>query len=269
MRTAERQVKSGLNCRTAKSMHRNPGFTCRAASSAEAEQRSKRLPSGGCAPTRKFSFYAPRLNEPIEPMTGTTPRSPLPRACITSLEAFNSEKVRKRLGNPEVVTLEAAVDKALLSAFAYGTPAVQSGRHTRPRPPHDKGHASRPAPRPVGGPRRHDGEAEEVRHHLGVPADRGAEPHRSPDPQQPGLRVAKGPQGDPARQHGSKTASRKPIADNQTASSGNNSLHLCVCFRDRLLRPDNHRHLQSADPSVGEALSWKSEPFDGLWRPLD
>jgi hypothetical protein len=37
--------------------------------------------------------------------------------CITSLEAFDSEKVRKRLGNPEVVTLEAAIDKALSSAF--------------------------------------------------------------------------------------------------------------------------------------------------------
>jgi hypothetical protein len=43
--------------------------------------------------------------------------------CITSLEAFDSQKVRKRFGNPEVVTLEAAIDKALSSAFGYGTPA--------------------------------------------------------------------------------------------------------------------------------------------------
>src|SRR5271169_1619382 len=42
---------------------------------------------------------------------------------ITSLEAFDSQKVRKRFGNPEVLTLEAAIDKALSSAFGYGTPA--------------------------------------------------------------------------------------------------------------------------------------------------
>ena len=43
--------------------------------------------------------------------------------CITSLEAFDYQKMRKRFGNPEVVTLEAAIDKALSSAFGYGTPA--------------------------------------------------------------------------------------------------------------------------------------------------
>ena len=41
--------------------------------------------------------------------------------CITSLEAFDSQKVRKRFGNPEVVTLEAAIDKALSPTFGYGT----------------------------------------------------------------------------------------------------------------------------------------------------
>src|ERR1700741_3826098 len=38
--------------------------------------------------------------------------------------------------------------------------------------------------------------------HVGVPADRGADLHRAPDPQQPGLRVVEGPQGDPARHQG-------------------------------------------------------------------
>ena len=43
--------------------------------------------------------------------------------CVTSLEAFDSQKLRKRFGNPEVLALGAAIDKALSSAFGYGTPA--------------------------------------------------------------------------------------------------------------------------------------------------
>jgi hypothetical protein len=43
--------------------------------------------------------------------------------CIASLEVFDHQKVRKRFSNPDVVTLEAAIDKALSSAFGYGTPA--------------------------------------------------------------------------------------------------------------------------------------------------
>ena len=41
--------------------------------------------------------------------------------CITSLEAFNPQKAQKR--SPAVLALEAAIDKALSSAFGYGTPA--------------------------------------------------------------------------------------------------------------------------------------------------
>jgi hypothetical protein len=41
--------------------------------------------------------------------------------CITSLEAFDLQKARK--GAPAVFELEAAIDKALSSAFGYGTPA--------------------------------------------------------------------------------------------------------------------------------------------------
>jgi hypothetical protein len=39
--------------------------------------------------------------------------------CITSLEAFDLQKARKRA--PAVLELEAAIDKALSSAFGYGT----------------------------------------------------------------------------------------------------------------------------------------------------
>ena len=45
------------------------------------------------------------------------------RKCIKRLEAFDPEKVQKRFGVPEVLTLEEAIDKALLAAFGYGTPA--------------------------------------------------------------------------------------------------------------------------------------------------
>jgi hypothetical protein len=41
--------------------------------------------------------------------------------CITSLEAFDPQKARKRA--PAVLALESAIDKALASAFGYGTPA--------------------------------------------------------------------------------------------------------------------------------------------------
>jgi hypothetical protein len=39
--------------------------------------------------------------------------------CVTSLEAFDPQKARKRA--PMVLALEAAIDKALSSAFGYGT----------------------------------------------------------------------------------------------------------------------------------------------------
>jgi hypothetical protein len=43
------------------------------------------------------------------------------RKCITGLEAFDPQKARNRA--PAVLELEAAIDKALSSAFGYGTPA--------------------------------------------------------------------------------------------------------------------------------------------------
>jgi hypothetical protein len=43
------------------------------------------------------------------------------RTCVTKLEAFDLQKARNRA--PAVLELEAAIDKALSSAFGYGTPA--------------------------------------------------------------------------------------------------------------------------------------------------
>jgi len=89
--------------------------------------------------------------------------------CITSLEAFDPQKIRKRFGNPEVITLEAAIDKALSSAFGYGTPAylrynlaakLDSG-------PLITNTALRSAAlRPVGGPARHDAQTHEAREYF-------------------------------------------------------------------------------------------------------
>ena len=45
------------------------------------------------------------------------------KKCIRDLEAFDPQKVPKRFGVPEVVALEAAIDKALSSAFGQGTSA--------------------------------------------------------------------------------------------------------------------------------------------------
>src|SRR5580658_1506465 len=65
----------------------------------------------------------PQPRAPI--LTGGQKRRRIERLqkCITDLETFDHQKVRKRFGNPEVVTLEAAIDNALSSAFGYGTPA--------------------------------------------------------------------------------------------------------------------------------------------------
>jgi hypothetical protein len=89
--------------------------------------------------------------------------------CITSLEAFDSQKVRKRFGNPEVVTLEAAIDKALSSAFGYGTPAYMRfnvAAKLDPGPLITNAALRSAALRPVGGPARHDAQAHEARQHF-------------------------------------------------------------------------------------------------------
>jgi hypothetical protein len=89
--------------------------------------------------------------------------------CITSLEAFDSQKVRNRFGNPEVVTLEAAIDKALSSAFGYGTPAYMRynlAAKLDPGPLITNAALRSAALRPVGGSARHDVQAHEAREYF-------------------------------------------------------------------------------------------------------
>jgi len=84
--------------------------------------------------------------------------------CITSLEAFNPQKAQKR--SPAVLALEAAIDKALSSAFGYGTPAYlryNQAAILEPDPVITNATLRSPVLRPVGGPGRHDAKAHEAR----------------------------------------------------------------------------------------------------------
>jgi hypothetical protein len=89
--------------------------------------------------------------------------------CITSLEIFDSQKVRKRFGNPEVLTLEAAIDKALSSAFGNGTPAYMRFNQAATLdagPLITNATLRSPDPRPIGGPGRHDLQVQEARQYF-------------------------------------------------------------------------------------------------------
>jgi len=88
--------------------------------------------------------------------------------CIQRLEAFDPQKVQKRVGVPEVLALEAAIDKALSSAFGYGTPPYiryNLAATLDPVPLITKD-ALRSTVRPVGGPRRRDAQAQEARQYF-------------------------------------------------------------------------------------------------------
>jgi hypothetical protein len=95
--------------------------------------------------------------------------------CITNLEAFDSQKVRKRFGNPDVIALEAAIDKALASAFGSGTPAYL--RHNQAAildlgPLISNATLRSSAPRPVGGPGKPDVQIDEARQYFSAGRER-------------------------------------------------------------------------------------------------
>ena len=115
------------------------------------------------------------------PVPPPKPRSPILTAgqkrrrierlqkCITSLEAFDPQKVRKRFGNLEVLALEAAIDKALSSAFGYGTRAYlqyNQASTLNPGPLSTNAALDGTVLRPVRGPRRHEAQAQEARHYF-------------------------------------------------------------------------------------------------------
>src|SRR6516225_1386793 len=67
------------------------------------------------------SALPPKPKSPILTVGQKRRRVERLQKCVTSLEAFDPQKARKRA--PVVLALEAAIDKALASAFGYGTPA--------------------------------------------------------------------------------------------------------------------------------------------------
>jgi hypothetical protein len=86
--------------------------------------------------------------------------------CVTSLEAFDPQKARKRA--PATLELEAAIDKALSSAFGYGTPAYlrYTEAATLDSSPLLTSVAVRAPAKAVGGPARHDAKVQETRQHF-------------------------------------------------------------------------------------------------------
>ena len=105
----------------------------------------------------------PKPKSPILTMGQKRRRIERLQKCVTSLEAFDPQKARKRA--PAVLALEAAIDKALSSAFGYGTPAYLR---------YNQAATLDPSPlltnvtlrSPVGGPARHDAKAQEARQHF-------------------------------------------------------------------------------------------------------
>jgi hypothetical protein len=70
-----------------------------------------------------LSASAPRPAAPILTLDQKRYRIERFRVCIKRLEDFDPETVRRRVGVPEVVTLEAGIDNALSATFGYGTPS--------------------------------------------------------------------------------------------------------------------------------------------------
>jgi hypothetical protein len=89
--------------------------------------------------------------------------------CITSLEAFDLQKARKRA--PAVLELEAAIDKALSSAFGYGTPAYlryNEAATLDPSPLLANVAVGASVSLPLGGPTRRDAKVQETRQQFSV-----------------------------------------------------------------------------------------------------
>jgi hypothetical protein len=110
------------------------------------------------------SVSPPKPKSPILTVGQKRRRIERLQKCVTRLEAFDPQKTRKRA--PAVVELEAAIDKALSSAFGYGTPAYlryNQAATLEPDPIVANAALRSPVLRPVGGPPRGDAKAHDVR----------------------------------------------------------------------------------------------------------
>src|SRR5271170_3579053 len=103
------------------------------------------------------SVPPPRPKTPILTVGQKRRRIERLQKCVAKLEAFDPQKASKRA--PAILELEAAIDKALSSAFGYGTPAYLRYNEAATLDPSLllKNAAARAAvSRPVGVPARHD-----------------------------------------------------------------------------------------------------------------
>jgi hypothetical protein len=108
----------------------------------------------------------PRPRTPILTVGQKRRRIERLQKCVTSLEAFDPQKARKRA--PAILELEAAIDKALSSAFGYGTPAYlrYTEAATLDPSPLLTSVAVRAPAKAVSGPVRHDAKVQETRQHF-------------------------------------------------------------------------------------------------------
>jgi hypothetical protein len=111
------------------------------------------------------SVPPPRPKSPILTVGQKRRRIERLQKCITSLEAFDPQTARERA--PAIVELEAAIDKALSSAFGYGTPGYlryNQAATLEPDPFVTNATLRSPVLRPVGGPQ--SAKADEVRRNF-------------------------------------------------------------------------------------------------------
>jgi hypothetical protein len=112
------------------------------------------------------SVPPPRPKTPILTVGQKRRRIERLQKCITNLEAFDPLKARKRA--PAVLELEAAIDKALSSAFGYGTPAYLRYNEAATLDPSPllTSVAVRTPAKAVGGPARHKAKVQETHQHF-------------------------------------------------------------------------------------------------------
>jgi hypothetical protein len=109
------------------------------------------------------SALPPKPKSPILTVGQKRRRIERLQKCITRLEAFDPQKARKRA--PAILELEAGIDKALSSAFGYGTPTYLQYNEAATLDPSPllADVAGRAPARPIGGAVRHEAKVRETR----------------------------------------------------------------------------------------------------------
>src|SRR5271165_5367617 len=109
------------------------------------------------------SVPPPRPKTPILTVGQKRRRIERLQKCIANLEAFDPQKARKQA--PAVLALEATIDKALSSAFGYGTPAYLRYNEAATLDPSPllTSVAVRAPAKAVSGPARHEAKVQEAR----------------------------------------------------------------------------------------------------------